>query len=197
MEGTESGVHFLNLAYFFRLLYELMFGGGTPEATYTGILSFITLLWVIVTILAVLLSIAAIGVLVYATMRLYQIREEEKPLYTTINQYDEHERLETSRWNHIRNLIDSTNEMDWRAAIIEADIILDEILTRLGYFGTSVGEKLKQVNPARFATLNNAWEAHRVRNQIAHEGSAFQLTDRLAYRTIANYEAVFREHEEL
>ena len=91
----------------------------------------------------------------------------------------------------------STNQSDWRQAIIEADIILDELLTRLGYVGDSVGEKLKQVHTNHFQTLSNAWEAHKVRNEIAHSGMNFELTDRIAYRTIANYEAVFREHEEL
>lgn len=197
MEGSEDGVHFLNLSYFFRLLYEAAFGTGDLSSAFSGAVALMGQIWLIVTVLAVLISLFAIGVLVYSTSRIFQIRQEEAPLYATITKYEEHERLETSRWNYIRELISGTNESSWRQAIIEADIILDELLTRLGYVGTSVGEKLKQVNPTHFQTLNNAWEAHKVRNQIAHEGSAFEVTDRLAYRTIANYEAVFREHEEL
>lgn len=196
MEG-DSGVHFLNVSYFFRIIYETVFGGGTVEGGISGFLEFLSHLWILVTILAVLLALFAIFILVYATTRIFQIRQEEAPRYATITQYDEHERLETSRWQYILSLMQGTNETDWRQAIIEADIILDEVLTRLGYVGTSVGEKLKQVNPTYFQTLNNAWEAHKVRNEIAHSGMAFQLTDRIAYRTIANYEAVFREHEEL
>lgn len=194
---TDSGVPFLNLSYFFRALYELFVGRGTGDAGFGGVLAFLSALWSFVTVLAILISLVALGFLVYATTRLFQIREDEKEKYSTISKHDEHERLETSRWQYIKERIASTNEDDWRAAIIEADIILDEILTRLGYQGSSVGEKLRMVNPAHFASLNNAWEAHRVRNEIAHQGSAYPLTDRLAYRTIANYEAVFREHEEL
>jgi len=197
MEGSDSGVHFLNLSYFFRILYETVFGVGNPGSAFSGFLEFLGNLWLLLTVLAVLISMAAIGVLVYSTTRLFQVRQEDAPLYATISQYEEHERLESSRWAYIKELISGTNEASWRQAIIEADIILDELLTRLGYVGDSVGEKLRQVSPAQFQTLNNAWEAHRVRNQIAHEGSSFELTDRLAYRTIANYEAVFREHEEL
>jgi hypothetical protein len=197
MEGNESGVHFLNLSYFFRLLYELAFGAGDAGSTFSGVVALMGQIWLLITVLAVLISLAAIGVMVYSTARIFQVRQEEAPLFATVTQYQEHERLETSRWSYIKELISGTNESNWRQAIIEADIILDELLTRLGYVGDSVGEKLKQVNPTHFQTLNNAWEAHKVRNQIAHEGSAFGLTDRLAYRTIANYEAVFREHEEL
>jgi hypothetical protein len=194
---NDPGVSFLNLSYFFRMIYDLFFGVGTPDVGVSGILVFLAQLWAVVTVLAVLVALFAIGVLVYSTMRLFQIREEEKSMYTTVTQYDEHERLETSRWQYIQQRIASTNEDDWRAAIIEADIILDEVLTRLGYQGSSVGEKLKAVNPAHFGSLQNAWEAHKVRNDIAHQGSTYPLTDRIAYRTIQNYEAVFREHEEL
>ncbi|MEA2701629.1 MAG: hypothetical protein QOE22_338 [Candidatus Parcubacteria bacterium] len=196
MEG-ESGVHFLNLSYFFRILYETVFGVGNTGFGISGFLAFLGQLWILVTVLAVFVCLFAIFVIIYSTARIFQIRQEEAPLYATITQYDEHERLETSRWQYILTLIQGTNQSDWRQAIIEADIILDELLTRLGYVGTSVGEKLKQVSPTHFQTLNNAWEAHKVRNEIAHSGMAFELTDRLAYRTIANYEAVFREHEEL
>ena len=71
------------------------------------------------------------------------------------------------------------------------------MLTRLGYLGDSIGDKLKTVNPAQFRTLQEAWEAHKVRNDIAHLGSAFPLTDHLAYRTILQYENVFKEHHEI
>jgi hypothetical protein len=66
-------------------------------------------------------------------------------------------------------------------------------LTRQGYIGDGVGEKLKSIEPSEFGTLADAWEAHKVRNQIAHEGSAFNLSESLAHRTIARYESVFRE----
>ena len=71
--------------------------------------------------------------------------------------------------------------------------MLDDMLTKQGYDGEGVGEKLKSVESSDFNTLNEAWEAHKVRNQIAHQGSAFDLSDTLARRTIAQYEAVFRE----
>ena len=57
--------------------------------------------------------------------------------------------------------------------------------------------KLKAVDPSRFHSLQHAWDAHKVRNQIAHSGSAFPLTERLAHRTIAQYEVVMREHGEI
>lgn len=201
MPNQGPPVHFINLEYFFRLLYNLLHGTGVSAGS-GGIsaghlLTTFSSLWLLFTILVYLFSLAAIGVLVYATMRLYQTRQEEAPKYATIPEEQEHEHVEHDRWNHIMQLIESGQENDWRQAIIEADIMLDELLDRLGYQGESTGEKLRAVNPAHFHTLNNAWEAHRVRNEIAHQGSAYQLSEHLAHRTIANYEAVFREHGEI
>ena len=81
----------------------------------------------------------------------------------------------------------------WREAIIESDIMLDDILARRGYVGDGVGEKLKSIESTTLSSLQDAWEAHKVRNQIAHQGSSFALTEDFARRTIARYEAVFRE----
>jgi hypothetical protein len=197
--SSGPSVHFLNVEYFFRLLYNLFHGGqgGSADFSADHLYVLISHIWLAVTILAYLFSLAAIGVLVYATMRLYQVRQEEKPRYATRTEPQEHARVEHSRWQYILQLIETGQESDWRQAIIESDIMLDELLTRLGYQGDSVGEKLKAVNQTHFHTLNNAWEAHKVRNEIAHQGSAYQLSERLAHHTIANYEVVFREHGEI
>jgi hypothetical protein len=53
---------------------------------------------------------------------------------------------------------------------------LDDLLNKLGYRGESIGEKLKRVAKGDMKSLNDAWEAHKVRNQIAHEGSSVNLS---------------------
>jgi hypothetical protein len=79
--------------------------------------------------------------------------------------------------------------------------MLDELLTNLGYHGAGVGDKLKVARDTRgenyFRTLDEAWEAHLVRNEVAHRGSESELSDHLAYRTIGHYENVFREFNEI
>lgn len=197
MQNEGPAVHFLNIEYFFRLLYGLFSGGGSVDVPTAGLFVLLSNLWLAVTIFAYLFSLAAIGVLTYATIRYYQVRKDEEPRYATRTFEEEDRRVDHSRWAYIMQLIETGQESDWRNAIIEADIMLDEVLTQLGYQGDSVGEKLRAVNPAHFQTLNNAWEAHKIRNEIAHQGSSYQLPERLAHRTIANYEAVFREHGEI
>jgi len=97
------------------------------------------------------------------------------------------------RWKNIQLLINSHNLNDWKQAIMEADIILDEMLEKMGYHGDSIGDKLKQIEASDFLTLNQAWEAHKVRNQIAHKGSQYILSRDEAERVIKLYGEVFKE----
>ncbi len=71
--------------------------------------------------------------------------------------------------------------------------MLDETLKNAGYVGQNLGEKLKGANAESFTTLQDAWEAHKVRNEIAHVGSDFILTQKSAQETITRYARVFKE----
>lgn len=97
------------------------------------------------------------------------------------------------RWDHIQELLLSRSVNDWRQAIIEADIVLDEMLKRMGYAGESVGESLKKIERSDFVTLDQAWEAHKIRNRIAHDGIDFHITRQEAERVIKLYKQVFEE----
>lgn len=101
--------------------------------------------------------------------------------------------LSQKRWERVMAHLNSARESDWRLAVLEADVLLDEMVTGMGYHGDSLGEKLKGIEPSDFTTLEKAWEAHGVRNRIAHEGAAFALTEREAKRVFGLYEEVFKE----
>ncbi len=97
------------------------------------------------------------------------------------------------RWAKVETLINSHSVNDWKQAIIEADIILEEMLDKIGYKGNSIGDKLKQVEESDFLTLNQAWEAHKIRNRIAHKGSEYILSRDDAERAYDLYKQVFEE----
>ncbi len=71
--------------------------------------------------------------------------------------------------------------------------MLGEGLKERGYAGISIGDQLKGLSPSQFASLQDAWDAHRVRNRIAHEGSDFVLTQNAAREAIVKYERSLRE----
>lgn len=133
-----------------------------------------------------------------SSQRLSQIRKKEKEIYTPKVEmaFDETTKGDptlTFRWKKITEHMESENQNDWKQAILEADIILAEILEKMGYQGDGIGEMLRRVERADFHTLDQAWEAHKIRNIIAHEGASYELTQYEAKRVINLYKQVFEE----
>ncbi len=190
---TAGPVHYLNVEYFFRIIYETVLGARAPSLQ-MDLMAMLSQFWIVVTVIAFIASIGFLAALIFATLRYRQVIALDEERYATI--HDAHhaeEETEHNRWKHVLSLIESSQENDWRQAIIEADIILFDALDHAGYPGASVGDKLKSVDQRRLTSLQDAWDAHKVRNDIAHQGMTFQLTDHTAYRTIQRYETVLRE----
>ena len=172
------------------------FFGQSEFSAWAGVFDFFASLWSVYTILAYIVTIIFLVMYVYSSVRrnLYMnlqtetLRDQEKL-------YDEQFRgaARNSRLQDVLAHSASDNPNDWRLAIIEADIILDTLLKERGYAGNALGERLKSISSSQLSSLNDAWEAHKVRNRIAHDGSDFILTKRLAQETIARYQIVFNE----
>ena len=99
----------------------------------------------------------------------------------------------TRKWNQVLIHVESQNQNDWRQAVLEADIILGELLTFLGYRGEGIGEQLKRAVKADFLSLDEAWDAHKVRNELAHAGSDYPFSQHDARRVVSLYRKVFEE----
>jgi hypothetical protein len=100
-----------------------------------------------------------------------------------------------AQWERVVLLANSGVESDWRRAILEADIMLGNILQIRGYRGQTIGDMLKEANPIQFTTLDLAWKAHKIRNDIAHGGESFVLTGRETSAAIDMYRRVFEEFD--
>ena len=103
------------------------------------------------------------------------------------------EQKKNPKWDLVKEHIDSEDANKWKLAILEADIMLSELLDTLHLPGESIGEKLKAIETSDFTSIEEAWEAHKIRNAIAHQGSEFLITKREAKRIIGLYEKVFDE----
>ena len=165
-----------------------------------SLVSFSSHFWNIWKTIATILTGGGIVWGVYSFFKLEKVRSEEEKIYghtpdNTFTEGLEEEKKEkvNERWKRIQDHANSNNSSDWRLAIIEADIMLEETLRTLGYTGDGLGEMLKGIDPTDLLTLNNAWDAHKVRNRIAHSGGDFELTERETKRVITLFEAVFRE----
>ncbi len=176
------------------LLSELF--GSTGVVGLAGIISFLQTLWSVYAIVAYVVAGVFLSLYVYASVRKAQLEELQEELILKGEQiYDEQFRTgpKNDRLADVLTHIASDNPNDWKLAIIEADIILDDGLKKAGYIGGSLGERLKSISSGQLRSLDDAWEAHKVRNQIAHGGADFVLTKRLAEDTIKQYRRVFEE----
>ncbi len=189
---------FLNLEYLFNQV--LVFISYIRFIVYSGEVGYI------VKIALSVLAIFFFTIIAYCAVRLLEIRKKEgedlehKIAEYAHNQAKRQEKLLgeqgqplNPRWVNILKDLSSASQGDWKIAIIEADSMLDSLMDQLAYKGENLGEKLKSVDREKFHSLNSAWEAHIVRNRIAHEGSKFELSLHEAKRVIALYQDVFRE----
>lgn len=176
-----------NIEWLFLKIYDF-FTGGFHFST-TG--AFFRVLGFVFSLVAVMFF----GIIIYSIIRLKERRKMDKDLFhervMAINDVKKEKKNE--RWNAVVEHISSTKEGDWRIAIIEADSMLDRLTKDMGLIGNDLGDRLRNAPTGDFQTLDQAWEAHKLRNRIAHEGLKFQLQYRDAKKAIEMYESVFNE----
>jgi hypothetical protein len=79
---------------------------------------------------------------------------------------------------------------DHRHAIMDADNLLDQTLTKLGLKG-NLGTKLKRA-PHLFTNINGLWAAHKVRNNIAHQIN-YSVDEKTYKRTMLAIKQAFKD----
>lgn len=182
---------------------QYLFDQGRDILSYVLTAKTLEIVYIIVSVLAVFF----IAVIVYTTIRMFEIRKKEhEHLHHEIAEYAHNQSLKekemqssgvfkNERWKKVLDYLFSINENDWKLAVIEADLMLFDLLTKLGFKGESLGDKLKEANRDSFRSLSLAWEVHNIRNKIAHEGSSFEISLHEAKRVIALYEQIFQEFD--
>jgi len=97
-----------------------------------------------------------------------------------------------SKWEEIKHHAESVKEAEWKLSIIEADNLVNDILKSAGYPGDTMGERLTNINKGQLLSLDGLWEAHKIRNKLAHDTNYF-LRYAEARRAIVLYEAALKE----
>ena len=182
--------NYLNVEYVFNKIVE-----------YAGpVYRFITdgHTWSVIGTISMLLSIACIAIIIFSLVRLIEIQvydrdEINHEIHQAVLRKKEREKESNPRWHYILTLIESPNDSDWRVAVIEADSMMEEILKDRGFSGTSLSELLEGAKESGYLTIQDAWDAHLIRNQIAHEGSDFALSQVEGRRVIKMYQNFFEE----
>jgi len=193
-----DAIHFLNLEYLLLAVYGFFAGAaGTVDTSQISMQTLeisIRIAWTGL-IIAFLFFVG----LLYAITRLREVQREGWSKHHEAEEKGRKQKAavapKNAQWERVVLLANSGEESDWRRAILEADIMLGNVLQIRGYRGQSIGDMLKEANPIQFTTLDLAWKAHKVRNDIAHGGESFTLTGRLTSATIDMYRRVFEEFD--
>lgn len=187
----EPAIHFLNLEYFYRKIYELI-AAGDIFGLLVHLLVSLSLFLDRLRPYATVFSLLTLTGVVYCVVRIRQIQRAEREEFEAFVVKGAGEFPVERKWQRVVEHINSANPSDWRLAILEADILLTEMLEERGYRGETVGESLRQISAREHPVVEKAWEAHKVRNEIVHAGVEYTLTERAARRVISLYEEVFR-----
>src|SRR3989344_1467175 len=155
----------------------------------------LTTRWETFVALSVLVSLLLAAGIIYCIMRILQIRHNERLRLEASSESVVIKDVSKTqlRWNRVLEQVHSDSEQNLRLAILEADIMLNELLDVFGYRGETMADKMKTVDSAQFKTIDLAWEAHKMRNAVAHKGMMQELTPREAQRVIGLYAQLFRE----
>lgn len=83
------------------------------------------------------------------------------------------------------------DDNDLKIAVIQADNILEEALLHAGVRGANLGDRLKNIKRGQIPNLEDVWQAHKLRNQIAHE-TALALKRDTAERALEAYKEALK-----
>ena len=154
--------------------------------------------WANLGFISALLSIIFIAIIIFALVRMREIQAYDKDeinheIEKALLKEKEKDRDTNPRWHYILTLIESSNESDWRVAIIEADSMMEEILKEKGLSGETVSELLEGARESGYRYIQDAWDAHIIRNKITHVGSDFPLSQVEGRRVIKMFQNFFEE----
>ncbi len=98
------------------------------------------------------------------------------------------------RWEKILSRLKDDNPSQYKVAVLEADAFADEILSGIGYKGTTMAEKISGIHDGQLETKDALVEAHQIRNRIVYETDfAISLED--AQKCLDTYRKFFDEVE--
>ncbi len=184
---TPITINTVSSGSFFTDLWLFLQGKATSASAANSLL-----LWL--KNFSLVLSILFFAGIVWLFLRTREVHHSEHKKYEPIHVEEVEAKGRMIQWQIVLNHINSENPAEWKLGILEADNMLDEILEDQGYLGKTVADKLKAMNPSRITSYQELWEAHKVRNEIAHGGAIdMELSKKTARDTVTNFGKAFKE----
>ncbi len=127
-----------------------------------------------VKIISVIISLVFIGIIIHSLYKIQQILyppfvPADVPAGGVPAKTSPTKRMYDEEFAQVKKYVDSDLSTEWKIAVLEGDKILDDALRNAGIFGETMGERLKSMTRTQFPMLDDVWEAHKLRNLIAHD----------------------------
>lgn len=100
------------------------------------------------------------------------------------------------KWKKIEKRLETGIESDFKLAVLEADELLNECLTKMGYPGEKLEEKLEKLTEEVISNLEEVKKIREVRNSII-EDPTFKLTLEETKRVLAVYKKALEDLQAL
>ena len=145
--------------------------------------------------IVMILDALLIGFMTFTILEIWQIQPHVRLRRMHISKEDhakKHAPVFDKQWAAILARMKEDTPDHFRLAIIEADALVDEFLRYVGYEGEHMADRLSKLKTTHIKSLNNVWNAHRLRNSIVHAPGT-HITSGEAERAISAYEAFFKE----
>lgn len=95
-------------------------------------------------------------------------------------------------WEEVKKRANSHRDAEWKLAIIEGDKFVDTVLQASGFPGETMGERLMLIKPDQLGSLQDLWDAHKLRNLLVHE-AGYQVRHEQVLSAINAFEKVLKE----
>jgi hypothetical protein len=96
-------------------------------------------------------------------------------------------------WAAVKEQLLSENASDWKLAVMSADAVMGEALDDMKIEGATMADKLKALGESRrLRSYEQLWDAHKVRNEIAHDPRR-TLSQEEARRVVQYFEETLKE----
>lgn len=143
-------------------------------------------------VISLLLSAFFIGATIYILVKTGWLATRIDRIQDVVFKTDISKKRVRDTWESVERHFFAGDVNDLKIALIEADTLLDESLRSAGVAGTQLGDRLKKISVAELPNVEDVWQAHKLRNRIAHEAN-FVLKRDLAERALTVYETAL-EH---
>lgn len=135
---------------------------------------------------AIIILLLSVAIIIMAFRLKKNIKAALEAVSRDVEVFVQKKEEASKRWQEILDKLESDDESGFKMAVIEADKVFDELLKEAGYPGEDMGTRLKQITEDQLSNIDEVWQAHKVRNRIAHE-PYYQLNKRDAKRAVEIY----------